>query len=785
MRNNIENNNLRGRPGFALRRPDRNPALVPAVEPARWAGAAAGALLAVSGLAGPGVAMAQDDEDVRRGSAQVLIEEIVTTARKREESSQEVPLSVSAYSADQIDALKVRELTNLSVGMPNVALDDIGTTRGTANFSIRGLGVNSSIPSIDPTVGVFVNGVYMGLNNGIIFDVFDLQSIEVLRGPQGTLFGRNVTGGAVLMRTKLPGDELEFTARAAVDGRGGEGDGLNRYLMAAVSGPLSDRVGARVSVYSNVDDGWFKNSFNGQDFGEQDTWVVRPTLTFAPSDTFEIVLRYEHMETDGDGPAAQTHTNGSGVPGSFVNFDRNTFDFSIDEEGRQETETDFFTAEFNWDVDFGEGTITNIFGWRDYEGESVSDIDAQPVWLFHAPAWLLAEQYSNELRYNGRFNDNLSVTTGLFYFTNDIEYHERRNLLGIATGGVAPAANFDGGGLYEVDSWTFFASFDYDYSDTLTLSAGINYSSEEKEAAIAEIPRNVNTFCRVLDGNCTITFNDKRDWDSFGPKLGFTYHIGDDSRLYGHWSRGFRSGGYNLRNTSLNPANVPGPFDEEQVDNFEIGYKSSLGGRGRFNVAAFFNQIDDMQRELNLPSEGFGVVQLIQNTADAEILGLEVDATVSMTDNLVFLGSVGYIDADYTSVSVDLNGDGSIDDGDKNLDLPRAADLTWSLGFTLDNELGDLGYLTSRISYSHRDKSFYNDNNQGFINEQDILDAGLDFYSPNGHWTFSLYGRNLLNEVKHGGDTNLPNVIGPVPTGGTFSPLAKGRVIGLEVTYTM
>ena len=170
-------------------------------------------------------AAAQGDQS-RRGSASALLEEITVTARKREESLQDAPLSVSALSEDQVAALKIRDLTNLSVGLPNVVLEDVGTTRGVANFSIRGLGVTASIPSIDPTVGVFVDGVYMGLNNGILFDTFDLQSIEVLRGPQGILFGRNVTGGAVLLNTKKPGQEFEAKVRAAVDG-GGDG-GLNR-----------------------------------------------------------------------------------------------------------------------------------------------------------------------------------------------------------------------------------------------------------------------------------------------------------------------------------------------------------------------------------------------------------------------------------------------------------------------------------------------------------------------------------------------------------------------------
>ena len=172
-------------------------------------------------------AVAQDGPaEETASSSSILMEEVTVTARKREESMQEVPVSISAYSGDQLETLKVRDLKGLSVAMPNVAMDDVGTTRGVANFSIRGLGINSSIPGIDPAVGVFVDGVYLGLNGGTVIDMTDIDSIEVLRGPQGTLFGRNVTGGAVLINTRRPTDELEVTLRGAVDGNP-NGDGLS------------------------------------------------------------------------------------------------------------------------------------------------------------------------------------------------------------------------------------------------------------------------------------------------------------------------------------------------------------------------------------------------------------------------------------------------------------------------------------------------------------------------------------------------------------------------------
>ncbi|MGB1140647.1 MAG: TonB-dependent receptor [Halioglobus sp.] len=722
----------------------------------------------------PITAMAQ-----AQGGASALLEEVVVTARKREEGAQEVPLSITAFNAEQIDALKVRDLTSLSVGMPNVSLEDVGTTRGTANFSIRGLGINSSIPTVDPTVGVFQNGVYLGLNNGIIFDVFDLESIQVLRGPQGTLFGRNVTGGAVLMNTRKPGDSLEANVKYAVD-TGNDG-GINSYYMGGIGGPITDNLGARLVLYYNDDEGKFENEFTGDDFGEIEQKMARGTVVWSPTDATELILRYEYSDIDGQGPAAQSHTNGSGIPGSPENFDRDDFEFSIDEEGFQESETDFFTAEFNWDVGFGDGTITNIFGYRDYTGESLSDIDAQPVWLFHAPAWLESEQFSNELRYTGTFADRANVTAGVYYYSNDINYHERRNLLGVLTGNTGPGAQLDGGGQHDTESYSVFAQVDYDLNDVWTLTAGVNYSYEEKDAQIASLIRNIDVNCNEVKGPaCPYDFVDDDDWDSIAPKLGVTYNISDESRMYAHWTVGYRSGGYNLRNTSVQFE--PEVFDEEEVNNFEIGYKSD-NSWGRLNAAIFYNEIDDMQRELNLPSEGAGVVQLIRNTADATIMGAEVDGTFRITDSFIVLASVGYIDAEYDSINEDLNNDGVINSKDKGLDLPRAPEWTYSIGGNYTVDIGDWGFMTARASYAYRDEMAYTDSNLGFINEVDIVDAGLDFYSNDGKWVFSLYGKNLLDEASHGGDTQLPDVIGPVPTGGTFAPLTPGIRYGLEVAY--
>ena len=739
----------------------------------------------LTGLAGPAAAQEAEQEEERGGVASTLMEEVTVTARKREEVGQQVPISVSAYSGDQIEALKVRDLKGLSVAMPNVAMDDIGTTRGVANFSIRGLGINSSIPGIDPTVGVFIDGVYLGQNGGVVFDMFDIASIEVLRGPQGTLFGRNVTGGAVLLNTRRPSDELELSLRAAVDHNPNGDGGLNYYLMGAVSGPIGDTFGGRLSIYHNEDKGWFKNLHDGSDFGKASTTVFRPVLSWEPNEDLSILLRWEHMESENDGPASQTHTNGSGVPGFWANFERDSFDFAIDEPGMLDMEVDTVTVQLDWDVGFGNGTITNIFGWRDYFHDSYGDIDAQPVWLFHSGSINAQEQFSNELRYNGIFGD-ANVTVGVYWFDNEINYSELRDLLGFATGGVRPALTQTGGGILAVESLAGFAAVDYAFNDSWTLNAGIRYTTEDKDARIATLSRNVNNPCVVLYNECTYDFVDADSWNAWSGKLGFTWHITDSQRLYAHWSRGHRSGGYNLRNTAIDTVNLgPGPFDQETVDSYEVGLKTELGGRGRLNAAAFYTTIDDMQRELNLADPFAGVVQVLKNTADAEIYGFEVEGTFALGQDTVLLASLGWVDPSYTEVRFDLNGDGVIDEKDKALQLPRAAEWTYSIGLNHDWVIDSGAVVSFRANYAYRDDAFYTDNNLGYLLSQKILDFGLDYATSDHHWVFSLYARNLLDSVNHGGDTQLPPVIGPVPTGGTFSPLVKGRVIGLEATYRM
>lgn len=772
----------------------------------------AGALLASAPLA----VQAQDsqEDDSPRGSASLFIEEITISATKksRDENVQAVPIAVTAYGEAQLDALRVRTLQSLSFSQPNIQFEDIGTVKGFANFSIRGLGVNSSIPSIDPSVGTFVDGMYIGTNGGVVFDTFDMESLEILRGPQGVLFGRNVTGGAVVLNTTKPTEELTAKVKVAADS-GLRGTGGNYYAMGRVSGAIvPDKVRLKVAAYYNNDEGWHENLADGENIGGSETVLLRSAITFLPTDTMDLTIKYEYGQVKGDGPAAQNRSI----------FDRNTFDLAIDEVGFVDSEWNQIIAELNWDVPLGEdGRITNIFAWREFDLESVSDIDARPdgsiivgvgpdgpiiaplPFLFHSSSQTFQNQISNELRYSGRFGDMVDLTTGFYYFSQELTYVEGRF--------VPPSGDFSGGGIQDHETVGIFASADIDITETTTLTVGGRYTHENKQAQVVTLPANLQPsgfavqfpiapgLCNVaVDINqCNAVLPGDASWDFFTPRIAVQHRLLDDrAQVYASWTRGFRAGGFNLRRTLA--ARPFREFDPERIDSYEAGFKYQNEDRTvRFNSAFFFMDVRDMQRDINLADPLVGVGQDTSNTADAEIYGIELEAQWAVTEQFLLTGHFGWQEGDYTNIREDISFDpnrdvpltlGTINAADFALDIPRLAPFSWGIGAIYDQPIGE-HIVTFRGNWNYRDQFAYTDNNAGFINQADMVDASIDWRLPGDQVTISLYGRNLLNEVTAGGDTQLPLVFqdptqrnGNVPT---FSPLNRGRVFGIELNYQM
>jgi len=689
------------------------------------------------------------------------LDEIVVTASKKSEAQnvQKVPFAVTAFGTKQLEEQHVRTLKNLSYSAPNVQLEDVGTAPGFANFSIRGLGINSSIPSIDPTVGVFVDGVYMGISAGILFDTFDLAGVEVLRGPQGLLFGRNVTGGAVVVRTSTPGNAFHADGRVAFE------SGNNLIGSFTVSGPLvKDKLAAKIAVYYDDDGGYFTNQFNNNHhFGKSRTLIARTALRFTPSESTEFIGRYEHGRTRGDGA----------VVSNFGLFGPDSFGISLNEEGKSNSNWDQAILETNFRNLPGDGVITNIAGYRKYDAFVTSDIDGSPSYTFHADTLTRQHQFSDELRYAGTFG-NIELTAGLYYFKQYINYLEKRRLFG-------GAAIISGGGVQHQTTMGAFASTDWHVAPTITINAGIRYSKEKKRVAVANL---IGNLCDpIVTLTCSVYgFHDSHSWKDPTYKLGAQFQPSSATQLYGYYARGFRSGGYNFRNQSIvddrgKPV-LPGPFDSEKQDSFELGLKQQFGRAVRLNLAMFHNFIKGTQREIIQPLITSGTTQIIRNSANLRINGAEGELLVRVNPFLTLSGQFGYTDAKYTVVLADLNGDKKVDALDLALKPPRVAPWTYGAALNFDHPLGADYKMGVRVGFNHRDASFSNDANTGRLNGADMVDFNLSLARRSDRWKLSFYGNNLLDRETQGNVSPLPFF-----KGSTFSSINKGRVLGIEAAF--
>lgn len=700
--------------------------------------------------------MAPAGEAEPEASSGPEVAEIIVTGTKRArgESVQEAAVTVSAFGSEQLETAKIRDLYALGNLVPNVVLTGSGTYPGTATFSIRGMAINNSIPSSTPTVGVFVDGVFAGVGSGLALDNFDIEGVEVLRGPQGLLFGRNVTAGAVVQRTTSPSSTLKIRAQASVE------SGPNFTESLVVSGPLTSNLMGKIAVYRSDDSGWFRNKFDDSEFGAAQNTRVHAALTFAPSSDFSITGRYAYSKTKGDGPAVQNHGEWS----------RNSFDFAIDTVGFVDITSHLASLEIEKDVAFGDGKIVNIAGYRSVNQHTLTDFDGTTRPLFNVGALVDQHQFSNELRYSGNLGP-VAVTVGGYYYTDRLLYIENRVL-------QAGATNLVGGGRQASSTVAVFGAFDISILDTLQINVGARYSQEKKHARVDRILPVAIAGCSLVAEDCTsYGFDDRDSWNAFNPKLGLTWKPDDDTNLYGFWTRGNRSGGYNLRRASASP---PGPYDQETADSFELGLKKRFFDRRlTFNLAGFINKYKNLQRDISRTDPVLGSVQLTANTADATIRGVEAEVTAVPVEGLTLSANFGYLDPEFDNILFDLSGNGSVGPEDYRLQLPLLSKWSYGAAATYKHELGNGDAASARVSFTHRDMSFSTDDNRGFLNAVDYVDAGLTYEFRSG-WAVSLYGKNLTNQVFYGLDVPLPFVPGE-----THSPLSKGRVFGVELSYRL
>ncbi len=693
--------------------------------------------------------------------AQVL-EEVVVTSQKRATSLnvQDVPTAISVYSGAALENSFAVDLTDVGRMAPNVQLNDSGTYPGFANFFIRGIGVSNTTRSQDPAVGTFFDGIYVGFGPSSVAAAFDFQSVEVLRGPQGTLFGKNVTGGAVSVTSRRPRQQFGGFAKVQVANY----DSLQ--LTGAVDLPITDDLAMRVAATSRSRDGYFDNGFTGQTKPDADVNIVRPSLLWTPTERLSLTMIGEYYRSRSGSSASQNlDSRVNPRPAGPATVQRvfgytppsDKYDINHNLQGYLDAETRMLVLDASYVADHG--TFTLITGARDVRYDTSTDFDGSPHTVFHFPDnEEEQEQFSIEARYASSFSDTFEFTSGLFYFTQEYDIGERREFYIGGEPENPTTLQQVGLALTDDESFAAFGEASWHFTDNLSLLVGGRLTDETKEVVFCPFNSDPEIFASLSMSACADRVEDSESWTSFSPKVGLNWHITDEIFAYTTYSTGFRSGSFNIR------ARLPeaiGPVDEEEVTTWEAGLKSELlDGRMRFNVAVFHSAYDDIQRTISDTVVVDGspqVTQVLRNAAEATISGIEMEGSLLLNENLTASFTFGYLDAqydDFPGIDADRNGvyEAAVDDrAAKNLDFERVPEFEYTLGLEHSLPLGDASELSSRLSYQWRDDHFVDTLNSPSIavDAYGLLDASVTYDRFGQGWSVALFGRNLTDEEFH------------------------------------
>ena len=641
-----------------------------------------------------------------------------------------------------------------------------------AAISIRGMQLNDVEKSFDPAVAVYLDGVYLATTTGALINVWDAEGVEVLRGPQGTLFGRNTIGGLLHVKRKEPTGEFGGRVSATY----GSFDRLD--VNAAIDLPAfaNDTISVRAMVNSKNGGGYFKNLTRNTDEGEADYLGFNLTAKFEPSDRFKMLARFDYIDDNTPTLPVTLQTtnnelfavlfNSVGRPVTDGDYHRSPLT-SNEQEASLETVAVTLSPTYRLNENH---RLEGIFAYRDTKEEALNEFDGDARLLFETSRPTEDSQLSGEIRLHSDWADGrVQSVLGGYYWESEYEIAQttRTALFPAFISSAHPSF------AQETQSLALFGQVDFDVTDKLGLSVGGRYIDETKKAcgangltfAGSNSVTTVSTYGFEGVGLCDsgnpaynntgvdaqnnpLTVTGKESWSKFTPRVGVTYDAGN-ALLYATYSKGFRSGGFNGRSTAHATF---GPYEPEDLATFEVGAKTDLlDNRLRLNGSVFFNNYDNKQEDVVVPdlAPGGTTVTLVQNAAKAKINGAELEFTFVPADGLTFNGSVGYLDAKYDDYTVlDLAGN-TVDKS--GLELRRAPKFTSSFGATYEHQLDNGHFIIPTINYSWRDDYAVIANNvnrapgsAGLQEAYGLLDASLNYETDK--WRLSLFAKNLTNE---------------------------------------
>jgi iron complex outermembrane receptor protein len=672
------------------------------------------------------------------------LEDVVVTARRVQESLQAAPLAVSALSGDALAERSITAVTDLAGVVPNLTSTNGPQGSGDANFFIRGVGQFDFIITTDPGVGVYVDGVYLGRTVGALVDNADLARVEVLRGPQGTLFGRNSIGGVVSVVTRQP--ELgRFGAEAALTA----GSRSRADETGALNLPLGDTLALRVSAQHRRQDGQSTRVTDGKTFGDIDRTTARAGLLFAPGEAFHATLSADYTRDTGS-PSPEINAGavaGFGPPGQpfvpvDINDDRPRRFYDTYQSNDRDNDVTVWGSSLTLEYKPGDTqSLKSITAYRHLRSATASDSDGTLYRLYDQSSATRQWQFSEELQWSGAVRDGaVDWVSGLYFFRESAAQVQE---LCIATAPVrlAPACGFwYQNNDQDTKSYAAFGELRLKVAGALRLTLGGRYTHETKRIGSVQ---DFDFFGAVLPivpapGVPGATGRGDDAFSKFTPKVGLDWQVREDLLAYASFSQGFRSGGFNGRLA------VPGPirtYQPDVNDSVEAGVKGTwLDKRLRANVAAFWSRYRDIQQTVTDP-----VVQFyVANAAQAKLYGLETEVRALLARTWSLEVSAGYTHAAFTAVDPALVPTRVVV-GNR---LPFSPRVTAAVGTDYTFDLGALGSLTPRVDWRYQSSQYFSPANQPqeYQGAYGLLSARLTWRSPGERYSASVFGTNLGDE---------------------------------------
>ena len=682
-------------------------------------------------------ALAQKDASAEAGA----LEEVVVTARKREESLHETPISITAFSATTLEEANMVDLRDIGKYTPGMSFTSYGMGSSEAGaIFLRGIGQSDHMVTTDPGVGLYIDGVYVGRNQGAALDLLDLERVEVLRGPQGTLFGKNTIGGAVNVVSRKPtgnpGGHVSLTA--------GEDGRLNGSISGEI--PLGDQAAVSISLLSKHRDGVGEQVFTDSETGDEDSLSGRAHF-YWHGETVEFSLAvdgtrarqaamphsfYEQAGWLGVAPCYQQA--GGGFAPCSAGTESDPFDsYSLDD---LDTAQDLFgvSATLGWDVS-ETLAFKSITAYRDMDYLGSLEFDGAPQRIVYYRETGASDQFSQEFQLTGN-TGSLDWIAGLYYFTEEGDNDQDNHEFGSRTNRLTRV---------ETESYAAYGQATTQITDDLSITGGLRYTEESKDYDLVFHVLNATGEPARDDAGQPAyvipptTLDDT--WDAVSGTLNLSYTFAEGMMMYATYSRGFRSGGFAARPSALSGV---GAYDPEYVNMFEIGMKAlALDNRLQFNAAVYRNDYEDYQAQVNRVGNAFDTRVL--NAAEAEIDGVEIEVSALIAPMFRVDATFAHTDAKIKEVDLDPSLEANFSAGHR---LPYVSKYTFSISPQLDFPLANGGSVLARLDYSYRDDFFGQIANSPFEREggYGLINARLEYSNAEQDWSIALYAINLADQ---------------------------------------